>query len=235
MTDFLAQTLEGLAAMGISVDEATASALVRHLELVLEANERMNLTSIEPDDAVPLHILDSCAALGALDDAPGGAFADVGSGAGYPGIPLAILSGRPVDLIESVRKKAAFLDGVVRDLRLNATVHPIRAEELALSRGGAYAAVTARAVAALPSLVELAAPLLALGGCFICLKARPTTEELSAGDAAAALCGMTPGRLKPVLVPFVDGARVLVIYEKASQPRVKLPRRTGLAQRDPLK
>jgi 16S rRNA (guanine527-N7)-methyltransferase len=194
----------------------------------------MNLTSIDAADAVALHVLDSLTALRALQAAPMGPFADLGSGPGYPGIPLSIVSGRAVALVESVKKKASFLERVIGDLRLEATVHPIRAEELALEMPGRFSAVTARALSSLPALVELATPLLAPGGVLICMKARLDDEELRRGDLAGALCGLQRESIDRVSVPGIDVERTIVTYRRSSLSRVRLPRRPGMAQRQPL-
>ena len=224
----------GLIALGVAPVPAMVALLAQHLELVIEANRVMSLTSIDPADAVALHILDSVAALPFLTKAPDGSFADLGSGPGYPGIPLSVLSGRPVALVESVRKKAAFLERVVADLRLKATVHSIRAEELAQEHDTSFAAVTARALSSLPCLVELAAPLLALDGLLVCLKGRRDEEEIRRGDAAARLCGLVLEEATAVTVPGVVAARTIITYRRVRAPSLDLPRRTGLAQRKPL-
>jgi 16S rRNA (guanine527-N7)-methyltransferase len=228
------QVAEGLRSSALDAEPVVVERLARHLRSVALTNEVMNLTSIAEADFVPLHMLDSLTALPFLRNAPDGAFADIGSGAGFPGIPLAILSGRPVALVESVRKKAAFLSAVCADLRLEATVHPIRAEELAAQQPGSFGAVVARAVSALPSLVELATPLLREGGILICMKGRADDDELARGDAAAAVCGLVRERTESVRVPGVDAERTIAVYRKTARPRVKLPRRTGMAQRQPL-
>lgn len=221
-------------ALGLALSSEQADLLSAHLRAVLVTNESMNLTSIDSSEAVVLHVLDSLTALAALEAAPPGAFADLGTGPGYPGIPLTIVSGRPVALVESVKKKAAFLERVVGDLCLEATVHPIRAEELAIEMPGRFSAVTARALSSLPSLVELASPLLGPGGLLICLKARMDEAELARGDAAALLCGMQRMALDRVHVPGAEVERVIVTYRKSAPPRVRLPRRPGMAQRQPL-
>lgn len=234
MDDRETQARSGLGLMDIPCAPDQLSALLRHLALVDQANARFNLTTIHPEDAVALHLLDSLAATSWLNRAPAGGFADLGSGAGFPGIPLAVLTGREVTLVESVKKKAAFLEGAAADLRLKSTVRPVRAEELALERRGAFSAVTARALSALPSLVELAAPLLVVGGLLICLKGRPEQEEIERGDTVAAMCGMERIALESASIPGVDAARTLVVYRREGQSRTKLPRRNGMAQRQPL-
>jgi 16S rRNA (guanine527-N7)-methyltransferase len=234
METALQEIVRGLQEMGIAATSAGLESISRHLSMVLAANQVMNLTSIDAADSVVLHVLDSCTALPFLEQAPAGTFADLGSGAGYPGIPLAILSGRAVALVESVGKKAAFLQHVVQDLRLNATVQPFRAEELALKSLERFAAVTARAVAALPSLVELAAPLLQEQGLLICMKGDPSEEEVRRGDLAATQCGLWRRDTTTVGVPGLEAARTVVVYERVGDPTVRLPRRSGMAQRRPF-
>jgi 16S rRNA (guanine527-N7)-methyltransferase len=228
------QIARGLAEMGIAVPTGVVPRLVQHLKAVYDTNAVMNLTSIDAGCAVALHVLDSCSAVSWLRSAPAGPFADLGSGPGYPGIPLSLITGRPVSLVESVGKKAAFLERVAAALCLEATVHPVRAEELALEMPNAFAAVTARALSALPSLVELAAPLLAPDGVLICLKGRCEAEELRRGDVAGIQCGLERTDRVDVVVPGVEAARTIVVYRRSGSPKVRLPRRNGMAQRQPL-
>jgi len=234
MRDSRSEIETGLTAMGIPCEPAQLQSLVRQLEMVAEANSQFNLTTIPESESVALHVLDSAAALAALSRSPRGEFVDLGSGAGFPGIPLAVLSGRKVTLVESVKKKAAFLERVVAGLCLEASVQGVRAEELAQERPGSYAAVTARALSALPSLVELASPLLIDGGLLICLKGDPETAELQRGDAAGRRCGMKRVASDPVMVPGVDARRTIVVYRRTGKAGVSLPRRNGMAQRQPL-
>jgi 16S rRNA (guanine527-N7)-methyltransferase len=234
MKSLRTEITEGLTAMGVAADETAVEALALHLEMLAEANATFNLTAIAPEQAVALHLLDSLAALPFLADAPAGEFADLGSGAGFPGIPLAILSERPVALVESVGKKAAFLERVVATLRLKASVHGIRAEELGKLHPASYFAVTARAVSSLPALVELASPLLVQNGVLICLKGAPEESELARGDIAASRCGMARIITRAVSVPGVDAQRTVVVYRRRGKSDASLPRRNGMAQRQPL-
>lgn len=234
MTETNRQIEEGLSALGIVHTAEQVLALERHLRLVAEANAAFNLTTIPVEQSVALHVMDSAVALPFLKEAPTGEFADLGSGAGFPGVPLAILSARPVTLVESVKKKAAFLQSVVGELRLEATVRGIRAEELAGERPKAFSAVTARAVSSLPSLIELAAPLLAADGLLICLKGAPEEDELARGDLVARRCGLTREETVHVDVPWVDARRTIVVYRRTRSAGIALPRRNGMAQRQPL-
>jgi 16S rRNA (guanine527-N7)-methyltransferase len=220
--------------MGIPAAEPQLRAMDRHLQLLAETNASFNLTAVPESEYVPLHVLDSAVALPFLDSAPPGAFGDLGSGAGFPAVPLAILCARPVVLVESVKKKAAFLERVAAELCLEASIQGIRAEELALVRGRGFAAITARALAPLPSLVELASPLLQEGGLLISLKGSPDESEFSRGDAVALRCGMERVATVAVAVPRVDARRTVVVYRRFADPSVVLPRRSGMAQRRPL-
>jgi 16S rRNA (guanine527-N7)-methyltransferase len=223
-----------LAAHNIEATEAQSKALAKHARMVLEANREFNLTRIsDPLDVLTLHILDSALAVSAVTATPAGPVADLGSGPGYPGIVAAILTGRPTVLVESVRKKARFLTSVAKEIGYDVAVYADRAEELARERNESFACVIARALAPLPSLVELAAPLLIEDGRLVAMKARLTEDELKSGLEAARICGM---RQVELLTSEFAAAhlRTLVIYERSGPSRIRLPRRIGLAQRAPL-
>ncbi len=227
-----ASVIRAISSVGVAVSPRQAELLISHAELVVEVNARINLTRLtEPEDVLWLHIVDSLAFLPML--APlSGRVVDIGSGAGYPGVPLAIL-GSTVTLCESVKKKALFLEDVVSELALSASVKPLRAEELADQEPAAADFVVARAVSATASLVELAAPLLRIGGRLIALKGVPTADELGAGAAAADSCGMVPLKHSEYALPGGE-QRTVLVYEKVKSPSVHLPRRPGAAQRQPL-
>lgn len=221
-----------LAAAGVTVTEAQALLLLRHVQLVLAANTRMNLTRITIGvDVLDLHIVDSLAFLAHVDP-PNGAVLDMGSGAGFPGIPLAIL-GYDVTLCESVKKKAAFLTEAIDALELKCRVSPLRTEELAIASPSSFGTTIARALSSLPALVELASPLLHRNGRLIALKGRLGPSERQQADAAAAVCGMTTMDVVTYSLPRGDD-RAVCVSRKAGSPRIRLPRRPGMAQRQPL-
>jgi 16S rRNA (guanine527-N7)-methyltransferase len=222
--------------LGVAVTELQATRLLDHLGAVLESNKRLNLTAIvDRERAIRLHIVDSLAVVSSVASSEG-TIADIGSGAGFPGISVAIVTHRPVDLIESVKKKAAFLDECVVSLGglFGSRVLAMRAEEAALVRENRYEHVTARALTSLPSLVELASPLLVIGGMLWAMKGAPTTEELEAGVRAAGLVGMREVERRVYTLPSSDERRLIVGYAKISEPTLVLPRRVGLAQKRPL-
>lgn len=210
----------------------------KHLELLIEANKVTNLTRItSKEEARILHIEDSLVAVPELSAAPDGLYGDLGTGGGYPGIPLAIVSGRTTVLVDSVGKKTAVLDRIVQDLGLQERISTYtgRIEELAFERRGAFSVLTARALTQLPSLLELAAPLLCLGGRLISYKANISEEELSAAKALEEKLGMKLVSDRSLLLSDGVTHRRILVFEKIAEPTVKLPRRNGMAQKKPLK
>jgi len=232
----LAQLIDLASEIGVTLDVDQAQLLLAHLGAVLQSNTQFNLTSITTrDDAIRRHIIDSLAVV-AQCSLGTGRIADLGSGAGYPGIPVAIAIRSPVDLIESRRKKATFLESCIKDLGglSGSRALPLRAEEVALESPNRYSVVLARAVTSLPSLVELASPLLAEGGRLIAMKGVPTAQERAAGQAVARVVGMAEDDYRVYRLPGTGDTRTLVTYVKKGEPQVRLPRRAGLAQKRPL-
>ncbi len=208
--------------------------LKRHLELVIEANKTTNITRISSwEDGMLLHVQDSLLGLEALNTCPAGRYADIGTGAGYPGIPLAIESGRDTLLVDSVGKKVQILDGFVRELGLkNVSTYAGRIEDLGREQAGQFAAVSARALSKISVLLELSSPLLKKGGRLICYKARVEQEELDHARVVAKQVGME--LVDDKTFELGENCRRILSYEKVGKPKIKLPRRTGLAQRKPL-
>jgi len=223
--------------MGLQVSPAQCTLLARHIELVLEANQRVNLTRItDPADAVRRHTGDSLSVLADVEGSPQGAVLDLGTGAGFPGIPLAICGDRAVVLLDSVGKKIRELELIVLALRLSPRVSSVagRAEALAHTAPSSFGVVVARAVSELPALVELASPLLAKDGRLVCLKGSPSAEETVRADLVAALVGMRLEYQRSFEMPEHAGHRTVLCYRKIGASTVRLPRREGLAQHAPL-
>ena len=208
-----------------------------HLSLVIEANEKMNLTRIlNVDDALVLHILDSLLLLKPLEASPEGRFLDMGTGAGFPGIPLAIASGRPGVLLDSVGKKINAVQSFVDALGIESVqaVHD-RIEHYALANLDSFSCVVARALSSLPVLVEYASPYLELGGLFVVTKGRPEEDELASGYSAAEICGLDLIDSMSIDLPHSLGHREIMVFEKIERPHIKLPRAVGLAKKSPLR
>jgi 16S rRNA (guanine527-N7)-methyltransferase len=215
------------------------------MELLLEAlaAEPDPHTSVsEPERARDVHVADSLRGLEVPDLARAKRIADVGAGAGFPGLVLAIaLPGTRVDLIESAGRKAAVIDRLIQAAKVsNARSVVARAEEwgrLPAPLGGgreAYDAVTARAVASLAVLVEYAAPLLRASGVFVAWKGARDADEEKLGKRAADEVGLAPDDVRRV-VPF-SGARDrhLHVYRKVAPTPERFPRRPGMAAKRPL-
>lgn len=208
--------------------------LQRHLELVLEANKKTNITRISSwDEGMVLHVQDSLLGLEELSEAPDGWYADIGTGAGYPGIPLAIETGRKTLLVDSVGKKTAILDSFIAELGLDqVSTYTGRIEDLAREHPYEFAAITARALAQLSVLMELAAPLLQLGGKLICYKANLKPSELDHALSLQDTVGLKLVSDRSFVLD--DYQRRIVTFEKVKRESIQLPRKTGLAQKRPL-
>ena len=221
----------------MNIEAKQKQLLEKHLDCVLNANKIHNLTNIkERSEAQILHIEDSLAGILELDQAKQGKLVDLGSGAGYPGIPLAIVSGRNTTLVESVQKKADCLKSFVRELDLssNIFVSNNRIEEEAAQNRNSYAVATARALSSISSLLELASPLLEIGGSLICYKASEIDEELEEAQHIVDKLGMC--LVSNRLYTLSNGINHrIILFKKEADADINLPRKLGLAQKRPLR
>lgn len=209
-----------------------AAAFNRYAEMLRERNEKINLTAItEPEEVKIKHFLDSCSAAELL---PGGASVlDIGSGAGFPGLPLKIV--RPdltVTLLDSVNKKVAFVSDVVAELKLS-RVTAVHARIEDFPHKGEYDAVVSRAVAELSTLAEYALPFVKIGGAFIAYKSEKAESEAEAAASAITLLG---GRIREIREAFVAAGltRKLIIIDKIAPTPPKYPRGKNLPRLKPL-
>ena len=225
----------------IECDERTPARIARYHEMLADWNTRMNLTGdTDFDTSLDRHYTDSLAPLVNKALFPEGAsLIDVGSGAGFPGLPLAIA--RPdlkVTLLDSLMKRIGFLDAVVKGLGLsNVKLVHSRAED-----GGrdaklreTYDIAVARAVAPLPVLCELLLPFVKVGGRMICYKGPSAEEELQAGQKAAHMLGGAAVEHIPVLLPAQpEWQHCLLTCEKKMKTIRQYPRKAGTPSRSPL-
>jgi 16S rRNA (guanine527-N7)-methyltransferase len=230
--------------LGVPLDVVAVARFDRFRELLLERSAQFNLTAIrEPEEIERRLFLDALAMVPALDRITATAngkrsarsrLIDIGSGGGFPGLALKIA--RPeldVTLVDATAKKVTFLTDVIHELGLtNVTAVHGRAEELGQvpQFRGSYDIGTARAVAALPVLLEYVVPLLRVGGIAMLPKGMAIEAELRTGARAAAILGARIVSAEPLRV----GETRLVIVEKTAPTRVLYPRRTGIPSRDPL-
>ena len=234
-----ARIAAGLAALGLTPPPGAAGQLARYGSLLLEQNRVMNLTAItDPGQVADLHFLD-CAALLTLGyDFRGRSLIDVGTGAGFPGLPLKILEPTlDVTLLDSLGKRVSWLETVGADLGLEGiTCLHARAEEGAhqpeLRERFDFA--VSRAVAALPLLCELCLPYVKVGGYFLAMKSVDSAAEVEASGRAVAKLG---GRLCPAADYTIPGTQVthrVVAVEKIAPTPAVYPRRWPVMQKKPL-
>lgn len=230
--------LDYLDGYGIHISDEQARLMVAHLDLVIEKNKVLNLTRItEPSEGLVLHYLDSLMPLAFISSQIGSqdVVLDVGTGAGFPGIPLAIATGAHAVLIDSVGKKVNAVNDFATVLGLeNVEALHMRAEELALERPASFSYVFARAVAQSNVLIEYAAPLLKMHGKLVLEKANPTDDEIGAADRAATICGMKFVSCETCELPNGLGHREILQYQKVGKPKIRLPRQNGMAKNQPL-
>ena len=211
--------------------------LLQHLNMVIEANKTTNITRIDTlEEGMILHIEDSLSALPEIENAPAGRYGDLGSGAGYPGIPIALSTKRETTLIEARKKKADILDSFIRDLEISDYVRVFngRAELLARKEAKRYSVLTARALSKLSVLMELASPLLNKGGLLVCYKAQISDEEYGNARRVEKMTGLEMVSDRELQLSDGITKRRIVCFEKKSKGTLKLPRKEGMAQKNPL-
>lgn len=227
------------AAIGVGVDDRQLEKFAAYYEFLLEYNQKVNLTRItEPQDVAVKHFGDSFFLLkpGLIPD--GSRVADIGTGAGVPGIPLAIM--RPdlqVVLVDSLRKRTVFLTEAVQRLGLtNVEVVWSRAEDLGHKPEFRERCdvVLARAVASLNVLAELCLPLVKKGGAFLALKGPRAQEELAQAQTAITLLGGGEATLLEAELPIQPEVRTILRIDKRKPTPAKYPRKAGLPERAPL-
>ena len=229
----------GSTALGVALSPAARAAIDGHVRLLLAWNAAINLTAVrDPADIARIHVLDSLAAVPPLAALGARRLLDLGSGGGFPGIPLgAALDADRVLLVDSVGKKVRFLATVIEAVGLDRTMtaEQTRAEAIALDLRDreAWPAVTARAVAPLAELVELGLPLVAPGGVLVAWKGASAEEELAA--AQSALRALSAGRVRilQTAVPGLSDHRLIVV-ERGGPMDPRFPRDPAERRRNPL-
>lgn len=225
-----------LSRLGIELEDGKKEMLLLHLQFLFEENEMTNLTRITTyEKAISLHIEDSLSVLQDIEDVDG-VFLDIGTGGGFPGVPLAVASGKEFTLLDSVKKKAAATKRIVHRLGLDGKVHvrDVRSEELACEMGEAFDGVVMRAVSSLAVCEELATPLLKAGGKLFLLKSEISDEEMQDGKQATEILGLSLLHMRTCSIGDEKAKRVIFVFEKTGEASIKLPRRPGMAVKRPL-
>ncbi|UCH59653.1 MAG: 16S rRNA (guanine(527)-N(7))-methyltransferase RsmG [Anaerolineales bacterium] len=225
--------------LDVQVTPASLSALVTYENELLAWNERMNLTAIkEPGVIWVKHFLDSLTCLLAMRNTPMERVIDIGTGAGFPGLPLKIVCpSMQLTLVESVGKKAAFCRHMVQVLDLkDVEVVQERAEVLGQDPRyrESYDWAVTRAVAMMPVLAEYQLPLVRLGGSMLAMKGENASAEVHMAENALRLMGGHFQRLIPITLPGVADQRYLVVINKNHATPQKYPRRPGMPAKKPL-
>ena len=234
---------QGARELGINLTDEQVKKFSTYYQELIEWNRKINLTAISGYEEVQIkHFLDSltvAACLKSVEPSPRGKLADIGTGAGFPGIPLAItMPSLEITLIEATRKKTDFLHHIAGILSLdNIEVINARSEELARNEKyrGKYDYVTARAVAELPALVEIALPFCRVGGIFFAMKKGNIQEELAETEGALALLNGAVMDIKYQKTELFGDNRCLVVIKKTEDTPSKYPRRPGIPEKRPLK
>lgn len=237
MKQIAEQLISSSAAYGITVTQSMAEQFQVYLELLTEWNQKMNLTALkEPEEIAEKHFLDSILILKFLKIPQGAKLIDVGTGAGFPGVPLKIL--RPdlrLTLMDGLNKRLIFLKELLRELSLQAELVHLRAEE-----GGKkpeyreqFDVATARAVARLPVLCEYCLPFLKKGGVFAAMKGPEAQKELDSAEHAVRLLGCETVSSASYELPGGDGRSLVLIRRRVPTPPA-YPRHGAKISKEPL-
>lgn len=228
---------KGTSTFGYELPESQIEQLLRYKDILKEWNEKMNLTAIEEDrDIIIKHYIDSLSILPYMENKKLSVI-DIGTGAGFPGIPLKIAFDHlEVTLLDSLEKRVKFLNEVINDLKLKKinAAHG-RAEDFGVKPEfrEKYDIAVARAVAALPVLLEYCLPFVKTGGLFIAMKGSNTEEIENAAKALEILGGKIEG-IKEFTLPFSDIKRNVILVKKLRQTPTKYPRKAGKPSKEPL-
>ena len=219
----------------VKIKDKEVEQFYEYMNSLLEWNEKINLTAItEPKEVILKHFIDSITIQKYIQKE--NSVVDVGTGAGFPGIPLNIVNNEAkYTLVDSLNKRIKFLDEIIDKLNLKniETVHS-RAEDFAKENRETYDVATSRAVAALNVLLEYLLPLVKFGGLCICMKGSNVQEEIEASSNALKILGGQIEKVEQITLPDSDIIRNIVIVRKVTKTSSKYPRKAGLPSKEPL-
>lgn len=231
---------KGLEDLGITLSEKQIGQFLKYYEILVEWNSFMNLTGItEFEEVITKHFLDSLAVVKVCDPASAGSVIDIGTGAGFPGLPLKIAFPHlEVVLLDSLNKRIKFLNEVILQLGLDGirTIHG-RAEDFARDQNyrESFDLCVSRAVANLSSLSEYCLPYTALGGRFISYKSGKIDEELAEAEKAIRVLGGETENVVRFNLADTDMERSFVVIEKKRHTPKAYPRKAGLPGKEPIR
>lgn len=237
--DIKQQLIKGAKVLNVELTDKQADQLMRYKELLVEWNEKMNLTAItEHMEVITKHFLDCLTVQSSIDLAQVKSLVDVGTGAGFPGLVLKIaFPNVHITLIDSLNKRLKFLQHVIDELGLTGIecVHG-RAEDLGKNKAyrEQFEVCASRAVANLAVLSEYTLPFVKKGGYLIALKGQKLDEELAEGEKAITILGGTIDKLVDVVVPYTDLNHRIAKIKKVKETPKKYPRKAGEPTKAPL-
>ena len=233
--EFNNSLIEKANCIGIEISQENAKQFYKYMKLLLEWNEKMNLTAItDPEEIILKHFVDSLTIMPYLSNA--NTILDVGTGAGFPGLPLKILEdNKEFTLLDSLNKRITFLQNVISELELkNVQAIHGRAEEYISQKRESYDIVTSRAVAKLNVLIEYMLPFVKVGGRCICMKSFEIEGELKEAKKAIEILGGKIEKVDQITLPTTDIKRKIVIIKKIKNTPNKYPRKAGTPAKEPI-
>ncbi|MBS4175197.1 16S rRNA (guanine(527)-N(7))-methyltransferase RsmG [Bacillus sp. FJAT-49736] len=233
------QFVQLLEEKGIALSSNQIQQFERYFELLVEWNEKMNLTAItQKEDVYLKHFFDSISASFFVDFNQQLHICDVGAGAGFPSIPLKICFPEiKISIVDSLQKRISFLEHLAKELKLDqAYFYHDRAETFAKNKEHRekYDIVTARAVARMSVLNELCLPLVKIGGAFVAMKAANAKEELEAAQKGIKILGGKIQEVYSFTLPFEESERNIIVIKKDKSTPAKYPRKPGTPNKMPL-
>ena len=220
--------------IGIELSEQKISKFYRYMNLLIDWNEKMNLTAItEPNEVILKHFVDSLTINKYIETHS--KIIDVGTGAGFPGIPISIVNNVEITLLDSLNKRINFLNEVINEINIKdiETIHS-RVEDFGIKNREKYDIATSRAVAALNVLLEYLLPLVKVGGKCICMKGSGAGEEIENAKKAINILGGEIEKIEELELPESDIKRTIIIIKKVKETPRKYPRKAGLPSKEPI-
>lgn len=235
---FFEKMQENSKVLGFNFSVEQLEKFYKYMNLLIEWNEKMNLTAItEPNDIILKHFIDSITINKYIENSV--KVVDVGTGAGFPGIPLSIIrTDLQITLVDSLNKRLIFLQEIKKELELkNIDIVHARVEEIGQNKNyrETFDIATSRAVANLSTLSEYLVPLVKIKGKCVCMKASDAEEEIKQAENAVNILGGKIVKVEKFNLPNSDIGRTIIIINKEKSTNGKYPRKPGTPSKEPLK
>ena len=238
LEEFSQELINKCRKLNINIVPKKTEKFYKYMKLLIEWNEKVNLTAIvEPKEIILKHFVDSLTILNNIHD--NDKVIDIGTGAGFPGLPIAIMNNKSnVTLLDSLNKRVNFLNEVLKKIELNnvTTIHS-RAEDFGKDNKyrEKYDIAVSRAVAPLNILLEYMLPTVKVGGKCICMKSSSIEEELNMAKTACGILGGEIVDIQSVILPDTDIERKNIVIKKVKNTPLKYPRKAGMPSKEPIR